>query len=385
MGATHPWVEDLRRLSPAVWSSRWLALRDRWLADERFRRWAAAFPLTRQVARRRAAALFDLAAGFVYSQVLLACVELQVFDRLSGGPLSLAELARRMDLDAAAARRLLDAATALRLLERRSADSYGLAQLGAALVGNAAIAAMVEHHSALYADLADPVQLLRGIRAGALGCLWPYARSPVPADLDAQQVAQYSALMAASQSLVADEVLDAHDFRGHRLLLEVGGGEGAFIERAAQRAPQLRFALFDLPAVAQRARTRLARGPAGARTDVVGGDFLVDPLPQGADLATLIRVVHDHDDDAALALLRRVREALAPGGTLLLAEPMSDTPGARAMGDAYFGIYLFAMGQGRPRSRRELARLLHQAGYEAIRPLATRLPLQTGLLRARAP
>jgi len=385
MGATHSWIEGLRHLSPAVWGNRWLAWRDRWLADERFRRWAAAFPLTRHVARRRAAALFDLAAGFVYSQVLLACVELQVFDRLARGPLSLTELARRMDLEAPAARRLLDAATALRLLERRSADQYGLAQLGAALVDNPALAAMVRHHRTLYADLADPVQLLRGTRASMLGRLWPYARSADPAALDARQVAEYSALMAASQSLVADEVLDAYDFSAHRLLLEVGGGEGAFIERAAQRVPQLRFALFDLPAVAERARTRLARGPAGARTDVVAGDFFVDPLPRGADLATLIRVVHDHDDHAALALLRKVREAMAPGGALLLAEPMSDTPGARAMGDAYFGIYLFAMGQGRPRSRQELARLLHEAGYKAIRPLATHLPLQVGLLCVRAP
>ncbi len=47
---------------------------------------------------------------------------------------------------------------------------------------------------------------------------------------------------------------------------------------------------------------------------------------------------------------RRAHDALPPGGTLLIAEPMAGTPGAEAMGDAYFGLYLWAMGSGRPRS-----------------------------------
>jgi len=368
------------------WSTRWLALRDRWLADPRFRHWAARFPPTRWIARRRATAVFDLVAGFVYSQVLSACVQLRLFELLAHGPLPLHELAPRVALDDSAARRLLDAAAALRLVERRAGGVYGLGPLGGALVGNEAIAAMVEHHRTLYSDLADPVGLLRARRgASALARLWPYARSPAPGDLSAQQVADYSALMSLSHSLVADEVLDAHDFGRHRRLLDVGGGEGLFAERAALRAPRLHCTVFDLPAVAQRARTRLACSVVGARMEVVGGDFFADPLPGGADLATLLRVVHDHEDDAALDLLRRVRTALVPGGTLLVAEPMADTAGARAMGDAYFGIYLYAMGQGRPRSRHELTRLLREAGFERVRALATAQPLQTGLLRARVP
>ena len=64
--------------------------RDRLLASRRFQRWAAAFPLTRPIARRRARALFDLCAGFVYSQVLFACVRLKLFDALAAGPLAVA-------------------------------------------------------------------------------------------------------------------------------------------------------------------------------------------------------------------------------------------------------------------------------------------------------
>ena len=117
----------------------------------------------------------------------------------------------------------------------------------------------------------------------------------------------------------------------------------------------------------------------------MGGSFKVDLLPTCADIATLVRVVHDHNDEDVLTLLAAVRHALKPGGTLLLAEPMAQTPGAEAMGDAYFGIYLFAMGSGRPRSRAELTGLLRDAGFESIRTVPTRLPLQTSILLAQTP
>ena len=61
------------------WLDRFRALRDGLAAKPGFRRWATRFPLTRPFARRRARALFDLCAGFVYTQVLLACVRLRVF------------------------------------------------------------------------------------------------------------------------------------------------------------------------------------------------------------------------------------------------------------------------------------------------------------------
>lgn len=378
---------------PATRSSWWsaggealLGLRDRWLASRGFQRWAGAFPLTRPIARRNARALFDLVAGFVYSQVLLACVRLRVFEILAEGPQALSLLAGRFGLTDAAALRLLDAAVSLRLVERRGNDRYGLGMLGAPLVGNAAIVAMIEHHAALYADLADPVALLRREAGdgGALAGYWPYAGAPVPGALPPERVADYSALMSASQPLVADEILDAYPLTAHRCLLDVGGGEGRFLASAARRAPQLDLMLFDLPAVTDRARGQLAAAGLAERSKCFGGSFFHDALPRGADVASLVRVVHDHDDAAALAILRAVRTALPEGGVLLLAEPMAGTPGAEPMGDAYFGFYLLAMGKGRPRTAQQLTSMLRSAGFGRIRQLPTHLPLQTRLLRAVA-
>lgn len=364
------------------------ALRDRLVASPGFRKAAAAFPLTRPIAHRRARALFDLVAGFVYSQVLSACVRLRVFEILSERPATAADLARRVSLTEDAARRLLDAAVSLRLLERRSGARYGLGPLGGPMVGDRAIAAMVEHHAALYDDLRDPVALLRGESGGesggALARYWPYAGAEAPHALAPETVAAYSALMSASQPLVADEILDAYPLQRHACLLDVGGGEGTFLAAAGARAPALRLMLFDLPAVAARASARLSAAGLSARTQVTGGDFLADALPGGADIASLVRVIHDHDDERALAILRAVRIALPVGGTLLLAEPMSGTRGAEPMGDAYFGFYLLAMGRGQPRTPETLRGLLHQAGFDRVRLVRTRMPLQTRLLVARA-
>jgi demethylspheroidene O-methyltransferase len=364
--------------------ARWQALRDRLVASPAFRRRALAFAPTRWIARRRAAALFDLVAGFVYSQVLYACVRLDLFKMLAAAPLCADEIAQRTDLPIASACRLLDAAVALKLLERRQAGRYGLGPLGAAMVDNAAVAAMVEHHAALYADLRDPVALLRG-RLGELAGYWPYAVEQAPAALAPRQVAEYSGLMAASQPLVADEILDAFPLGRRRCLMDVGGGEGGFLVSAGLRHPGLRLMLFDLPAVGRRASQRFEAAGLADRATIHGGDFLQDALPRGADVISLVRVVHDHDDAGMRRLLAAAFEALPPGGVLLLGEPMAATPGSQTMGDAYFGMYLLAMGRGRPRSAAELTQALLAAGFVGIRQLPTRLPLQTGLLSATRP
>lgn len=376
------------------WRNHWFGLRNRLLASPLLQRRAAAFLLTRPIARRRARGLFDLVAGFVYSQVLLASVRLNLFDILAEGPQTAELLAQRIGLSPQATQRLLAAGVALQLFERCPQNRYGLGVLGAPLVANMALTAMIQHHSALYADLADPVALLRGQGKSAhLASYWPYAKSAGSAisactesveSLQDSQVAAYSQLMSASQPLVAHEILDAYPMSKHRCLLDIGGGEGTFLLQAAHRAPGLKLILFDLPAVAERGAVNFAAAGLTDRATATGGDFHKDALPAGADIATLVRVLHDHNDAEVVALLDSARSALLPGGTLLVAEPMADTQGAKSMGDAYFGFYLLAMGSGQPRTSARLTELLQAAGFHQIRLLATHMPLQTQVLLARA-
>src|SRR5208337_2655476 len=223
---------------------------------------------------------------------------------------------------------------------------FALDDLGAAVLGNPGVAAFVEHHDLLYADLADPVALLRGEGQTRLSQFWPYANQPSPeggAEGD-EGSAAYSALMSKTQGLIAEAVLDAYPFATRRRLLDVGGGDGEFAAAAAQKFPGLEITLFDLPSVAERARAKLTELGLQQRVTVVGGDMLSDPLPEGADVATLVRVLHDHDDDEARAILAAVRGALPRKGEIVVAEPMAGIRGADPVGDAYFGFYLLAMG-----------------------------------------
>lgn len=367
----------------ASWWQSLLESRDQLLANARFQRWAASFPMTRFIARRRAKETFDLVAGFVYSQILLACVRMNVFEILAEKPQTIEDLALRLTLSIESTRRLVDAAISLDLLEQRSRGRYGLGRLGAPLVGNKPIRAMIEHHALLYADLRDPVALLRGERHQmALAGYWPYAEAEQPSALVTDRVAAYTQLMSVSQPLVAGEILDACPLGKYRCLLDVGGGDGSFLITVAQRYPKLNLMLFDLPPVATLAIQKMDAAGLMSRTVVVGGSFLDEPLPAGADIISFVRVIHDHDDASVLRMLRAAREALVPGGTLLIAEPMADTAGARAMGDAYFGFYLLAMGSGRPRTEARLAELLRMAGFSASKRIATKLPLQTSILIA---
>jgi demethylspheroidene O-methyltransferase len=358
--------------------------RDRLLADGRFQRFAAAFVFTRPIARARSRALFDLVAGFVYSQVLYACVTLGLLRRLLERPQTAAELAQALELPLDRLERLLSAAGALDLVERRGGGRVGLGVLGAALLGNPGVEAMIRHHGLLYADLADPVAMLRGSTDRAsLASFWGYAGAADPAALPRARVAPYSGLMSESQQFIADIVLAAYPFARHRRLLDVGGGEGNFAMAAARKVPHLAVAIFDLPEVAGVAQARFQAAGLAGRSVAHPGSFFSDTLPGDADLVTLVRVVHDHDDDKVHVLLTGIRRVIQPGAVLLIAEPMAGTPGMGPMADGYFGIYLLAMGSGRARSLEELRALLHAAGFTDVRRRRTRNPLLATVVTAR--
>jgi demethylspheroidene O-methyltransferase len=235
-----------------------------------------------------------------------------------------------------------------------------------------------------YRDLADPVALLRGVNPPTeLSRYWGYSGSD-GRDLQGSDIAPYSDLMSASQTLVADAVIGAYPFAKHKQMLDAGGGDGTFITRVAARHPDLTFVHFDLPAVSARAQAKFESAALSHRARTVAGSFLDDALPEGADLMTLVRILHDHSDLSVKKILARAHKALKPGGVLLIAEPLAGTRGAESMGDAYFGFYLMAMGKGRPRTRTELEGMLKEAGFSEVSEIASPIPLQTRILSAKA-
>lgn len=354
------------------------------LADREFKRRAAANRLTRPFATGSARKLFDLTAGFVYSQILKAVVDLDLLGKLADGPKTADELAGPLGLNPEAAKRLLDAAVALELVEARRGGAYEIGALGSALQSEPGVRAMIAHHDMLYADLADPVKLLKG-EAGEtrLSGFWPYAGG-AGGSVGEAEAAPYSQLMHESQSFVADDVLDVVSLGDRNSLLDLGGGDGAFAEAAANRWPHLKIAVVDLPPVAARARKRLAEaGFPEARIAVRDGDFLDASEGAKVDVVSLVRVLHDHDDATALKILKAAHGALNPSGEVLIAEPLAGMPGAGRVGHAYFAFYLMAMGSGRPRTPDEMSGLLGAAGFWSVNTRFTRGALPLGVVTAR--
>jgi len=360
------------------------ALRNRLVADAGFQRRVARFPLTRRFARRQSEDLFRTTTGFVRSQILFACVEIGLFSLLAKRSLTTEQIASQASLPLDSARRLLPAARALGLILSEGDDTWSLADTGAVIHGNEGIRAMIRHHAMLYRDLADPVALLRDpARETETAAYWAYAGSRAGEGVSGAEADTYSALMRSSQDLVAAEILDAYPLGQHTTVLDVGGGDGAFLAAAGTRHPALSLESFDLPPVADRSRTIMADAGFGERFTTHGGNFFTDALPGGADCVTLVRVVCDHDDAAVLTLLKNIHRSIASDTTLLIAEPMDGGDTGSALAAAYFGLYFLAMQSGACRSPEKIEALLEEAGFASIQRVPTRNPLFASIITAK--
>ncbi len=362
--------------------TRWVIRRNAILGSAGFQRWASRTPIIRGIARRKAAVQFDLVAGFIYSQILLAHVESGLIEFLTGTVRSFDEVAAFLALEPDATARLLRAGAALHLVESPQPGLWTLGEAGAALSVNAGAMAMIRHHPLLYRDLVDPLALLaKGRREEtALSAFWSYASRDESRPGSATQ--DYSALMAATQPMVAAQALDAYDFSRHRRMLDIGGGSGGFTLQVMATAPSLHFGILDLPEVIDGAESRHAASVAQGRVTLHRGSFKRDVLPHGYDLITLCRIAHDHDDDVVTALFAASHAALPADGRLLIVEPLAETASAPRMGDAYFGLYLWAMGSGQPRSESRLRAMLAEAGFSNVKAAKTGLPIIASVLVA---
>ena len=363
-----------------TWKTRWVMRRNAILGSTAFQRWASRTPFIRRIARRRAAAQFDMIAGFVYSQILTAFVESGLIKFLQGRLCSFEELAEFSGLEREAMSRLLLAGQSLKIIESPEGDLWTLGEAGAPLSANEGAMAMIRHHNLLYRDLSDPLRLLANARREEteLSAYWTYA-SKADSRVEASR---YSELMAATQPMVSEQIIDSYDFSVHQRMLDIGGGSGAFTAAVKANNPNLQNGIFDLPDVISEARKRIGDDSAAQDVEFHPGSFKETPIPDGYDLITLVRILHDHDDSVSQALLTKIYHALPRGGRLLIVEPMADSAFAKPMGDAYFGMYLWAMGSGRPRSSQETTRMLKVAGFERIKAVNTALPIITSALVA---
>ena len=336
-----------------------------------FQRKMASLPILRYFVRRDAEKIYDLVAGFVYSQILFLVVRLGILQQLKGSSKSILELSKMHNISKKNMKILCDAAVAINLLRSNYKHSqfenrYFLGRLGAEILGVPGLEQMILHHEMFYRDMSKPLELLKSQSKTELSQYWPYVLSAGGKKEISSKVARvYSDLMASSQALVCQETLRLVDFGKFDVVMDVGGGNGTFLSKLGSRYRKPRLILFDLPEVVESA-LKVFDKDVLERTKIVSGDFDSSDLPQSATAITLNRILYDHDDDKVNKILKKVWDALPPGGCLIVSEPMSGGNKPSRSGDAYFGFYTMAMTTGQPRSISAHKKLLKLAGFRSI-------------------
>jgi hypothetical protein len=172
--------------------------------------------------------------------------------------------------------------------------------------------------------------------------------------------ASFDAVMAVDAGSAA--VADGYDWTTVRHVADIGGGTGTLIAEVLRRNPRLRGTLADLPETAARARQYLAGLGLDGRCELVGQSFF-DPLPPGADAYLLSRVIHDWDDAAATAILRRCAEAAGSTGRVLVIESHG-TAGGDPAAFAEMNLRMLVLTGGRERTIDDYSALAAGAGLE---------------------
>jgi SAM-dependent methyltransferase len=257
--------------------------------------------------------ILELATAFMCSKHLFTASELGIFTQLANGSKSLLQLADELRLPARTLRIVTDAVTALGLLEREG-DRYRNTEVVQAYLSGRGPADL--RPFLRYLDRLSYVRwttLQESVRLG-------HGASGVLDFKDADEQAIFSHGIEGVTRSHAHALARGYEFSRQRRILDLGGGTGSFLTAILDRYPDLRCTLLELPGAAEMARHNLRRYARARQIEVVAGDFFKDPLPSGHDTVLLAHVVHLLSAERNRELLRRVREAVAPGAKLLVVD-----------------------------------------------------------------
>ena len=158
-----------------------------------------------------------------------------------------------------------------------------------------------------------------------------------------------------------DASISAYDFPRFDTAIDIGGSMGTLLNLILDRYAQARGIVFDLPDVVERAEAAWAAEGGADRLSGIGGNFF-EAVPAGGDLYLLKMILHDWNDDQCVEILKNIRKAINPGGSLCIIEilvPEDFSPHPGWMAD----FNMMALTGGRERNRGEYERLLEAAGF----------------------
>src|SRR6266508_1828006 len=123
------------------------------------------------------------------------------------------------------------------------------------------------------------------------------------------------------------QLREASDFLD---LEDVGGGTGAMLAEVLRAHPGTRGTLVDFPGTVARSSKVFESAGVADRVTTVGQSFF-DPLPAGADLYLLRKVLNDWPDRETTAILRHCGEAARPDGRVVVLGGVTDEDAPRRL------------------------------------------------------
>jgi hypothetical protein len=320
-------------------------------------------------------AMLDLITGYWVSQMVFVAAKLGIADALAKGPKTPAAVAEQVGAHAPFVHRLLRTLASLGVFAEGPKGRFRLTPVGATLRSGVpgslrefAIMNVSAHSWAGWGAL------LHGVRTGEVGFDHVFGQrffDWLVAHPDDER--QFAASMASISGAENDAVARAYGYGRFGRLVDVGGAHGHLLATILRRHRKLRGVLYDQPQVVAGAAASGFLAGLDDRVEVAGGDFFA-AVPAGADAYLMKYILHDWDDERCVGLLALCRDAMAPGGRVLVVENIIE-PGDRPSWAKLLDINMMALLTGKERTKEEFGALFARAGLHLRRVHATASPI----------
>jgi len=322
-----------------------------------------------EVSRNTEQMLNRMIVGSWVTQAIYVAAEIGIADLLGAGPHTADELARETGTHRASLYRVLRALTSIGLFTEDIDGRFSLTPMGILLGSDApgskrSLAIMAG--SEFYRSWGG---LLTSVKTGDKAFDKVFGKPFFQyMSMNPDRWRIYDSAMTGIHDSETLPVLDAYDFAPFKTIVDVGGGNGLALAAILRRHPGTRGVLFDLPSVAKRAEEVFAAVGLSDRCSFVGGNFF-DSVPASCDAYLLRHVIHDWNDEEAISILGNCRDAMRPGGRVLVVENVIPSGNEPCFGKL-LDLMMLVVG-GRERTMEEYEKLFSAAGLRLTRIVPT--------------
>jgi hypothetical protein len=311
--------------------------------------------------------MLGLINGYQITQAIHVASVLGIAGLLKDGPRAIDELASATKTHPRTLYRLLRALAAVGVFHEEEDRRFSLTAMGDCLRPDSAtpIGSWAQYVGTPYVwrtwcHLLDSVRTGENTFQAVHGKdVWHY-RAEHPDDR-----ATFDRAMTDMSRGSAEAVIAAYDFSGFRHVVDVGGGRGLMLSEILSAQPRMQGTLFDQPGVVAEAKAVLEGRGVSDRCRIIGGSFF-EAVPEGGDAYVMRAIIHDWEDDEAIAILKVCRRAMRDDAKLLLIERLIAPPN-QMPASKFSDLNMLVMPGGLERTDKEFSHLLAAGGFELTR------------------